>query len=355
VYTYDELRAWLSLALGPAWSIHVPSVLGDMALSTAWPAEQPKRDGRVSERAIIEGWLHKHGCADPGHFLDGACEPLAVALGREVQMHLVARTLAPDRVADTAHHTLQQELSQDGAQAAERVFGGCFARGFVDGRATWSTEVWGERYEIRNDIDGGGAPEEDPGLVAYLYGCRGAQKRIAALAAELDDADDECQRVAAMPLYVLTYIWDADELSEEDMHMANADETAQYSCHVVGLVLDATRRVLVVADPNGGLLPGGCMEFLAVPPRPRAPSTSRAQFDIDENEAAQRGRGCMGAAKEVAEEENAADVGKGKKETKMCSSSVTKSSEGKGGKRTMAGSSSSARSSKRMASRMTTR
>ena len=85
-----------------------------------------------------------------------------------------------------------------------------------------------------------------------------------------------------MPLYVLTYIWDGHELHEEEMR-EGTDETAQYSCHVVGLNFDATKRVCVVADPNGGLVRGGNMEFVAVPLRPRAqPSTALSQHDVDE-------------------------------------------------------------------------
>ena len=54
----------------------------------------------------------------------------------------------------------------------------------------------------------------------------------------------------------------------------------------MGLVLDATRRVLIIADPNAGLLPGGNIEFLAVPPRSReaAPSTKISQFDLDQQQ-----------------------------------------------------------------------
>jgi len=41
-------------------------------------------------------------------------------------------------------------------------------------------------------------------------------------------------------------------------------ETAQYSCHVVGLVLSRSRNAFI-ADPNGALNPGSNMEFLSMP------------------------------------------------------------------------------------------
>ena len=70
---------------------------------------------------------------------------------------------------------------------------------------------------------------------------------------------------------------------QAQLNMDAAPETAQYSCHVVGLVMDASRRTLFVADPNGASLPGGNIELLAVPSYVLGadPSTSRSRFDID--------------------------------------------------------------------------
>ncbi len=65
-------------------------------------------------------------------------------------------------------------------------------------------------------------------------------------------------------------------------------ETAQYSCHVVGLVLHAPERVLYVCDPNGSLVAGGNMEFLALPFAARVgkASTATSQYDLDERQRA---------------------------------------------------------------------
>ncbi len=43
------------------------------------------------------------------------------------------------------------------------------------------------------------------------------------------------------------------------------EETAQYSLHTVGLVMHRDSRRLFVADPNGALIGGSNMEFLAMP------------------------------------------------------------------------------------------
>ena len=58
-------------------------------------------------------------------------------------------------------------------------------------------------------------------------------------------------------------IFDGDELSAEDLKRDDI-ETAQYSCHVVGLVLSPAQNAFI-ADPNGALIPGHNMEFLSVP------------------------------------------------------------------------------------------
>ena len=85
----------------------------------------------------------------------------------------------------------------------------------------------------------------------------------------------------------LDYIWDGDELSAADLKLPDI-ETAQYSCHVVGLVLHAASRTLYLCDPNGALVPGGNMEFLALPfaPRGAKPSTAVSQYDLQQRSAA---------------------------------------------------------------------
>jgi hypothetical protein len=46
--------------------------------------------------------------------------------------------------------------------------------------------------------------------------------------------------VVTLPLYVMNYIWDGDELSEEQLQLVEL-ETAQFSIHVVGVVFDPFR------------------------------------------------------------------------------------------------------------------
>jgi hypothetical protein len=86
-----------------------------------------------------------------------------------------------------------------------------------------------------------------------------------------------------MPLYILNYIYDNDELNDVDLTKSLA-ETAQYSCHAVGLIFDRKNCRIVVADPNGALIPGYNMEFVSVPlTERRSPSTKVSSFDLEKD------------------------------------------------------------------------
>ena len=72
--------------------------------------------------------------------------------------------------------------------------------------------------------------------------------------------------LAAVPLYVMNYIWDGDALDEKQL-LETCYETALYSIHVVGVVFDSNTQTVYIVDPNGPLMKGGSMEFLSLPIR----------------------------------------------------------------------------------------
>ena len=93
----------------------------------------------------------------------------------------------------------------------------------------------------------------------YLYGNSLSRIRIQ----ELTDSPDTDTII--IPLYILCYVFDSNELSTEDVQNVT-EETAQYSLHVVGLVMHRVQHILFVSDPNGALIIGGSsIEFLAMP------------------------------------------------------------------------------------------
>ncbi len=89
-------------------------------------------------------------------------------------------------------------------------------------------------------------------------------------------------------MYVLCYLFDENELTNDELQKTSV-ETAQYSLHVVGLVV--YNGIVMVADPNGVLRGGSNMEFLSMPltPLESQPTTcvSRYDRDVKANEAAQ--------------------------------------------------------------------
>jgi hypothetical protein len=198
-----------------------------------------------------------------------------------VKRILSSTNLEASDVPDQAHVQLRSELSEDPDTAPARIFRN-FERGFLPGdhggppRPSWNIGVWGERFRNTD-------------IASNLFGVSSVTHSIQTYRDELMNE----KAIGMMPLYNLTYIFSEEELRVEDLfddkgmpffakrgsHLA---EMAEYSVHVVGLVIDSVRQVCVVADPNGGLLPGGNIEFLSMPLcRRREPSTSVSRYDID--------------------------------------------------------------------------
>ena len=55
------------------------------------------------------------------------------------------------------------------------------------------------------------------------------------------------------PLYMLCYLFDNNELTNAELKNIK-EELAQYSLHVVGLVINSLNKTVIIADPNGALL-----------------------------------------------------------------------------------------------------
>ena len=88
-----------------------------------------------------------------------------------------------------------------------------------------------------------------------------------------------------LPMYVLAYIWDGCELTDDDLSRGDY-ETAVYSLHCIALVVDSVKKVAYIADPNGSLIPGSNIEFLRLPLRPlglhHRPTTFVSQYDREQ-------------------------------------------------------------------------
>jgi hypothetical protein len=264
VYTHASLCEWVRVALGGAtWSVHAP--LTSQRSPSSWPTT-------ARSRAAALAWLRANAPAglDAEDLLDGHCEPMAILATHHAQQQLAAGT-PPAAVADAAQAAASDQLRGIDGTAAPVVFASLVGRSLDD----WSTpgpRLWAwlpltaPEAPARSEADLLAGTERTSTLLAALG------ERAAATAASL-----------VTPLYCVAYIFDADELDDSELR-ETAEETAQYSSHVLGLLLDGASRSAVLCDPNGALLPGGNMELLALPLRRRReePSTAVSRFDLDQ-------------------------------------------------------------------------
>jgi hypothetical protein len=97
----------------------------------------------------------------------------------------------------------------------------------------------------------------------------------------LSEINESQSNISCIPLYILNYLYDTEELSPADLLLVSSEESAQYSLHAVGLVFDRTHKRIIVADPNGALIPGSNMEFVQIPLLCRSKaSTKLSTYDI---------------------------------------------------------------------------
>ena len=158
-------------------------------------------------------------------------------------------------ISKSSHNTLKSKLELlDPRESAELVFGE-YIRQELPSPLFWGSKIAGSYKQ-------------------YLFGHDLAKVSI------LEAANDPS--IGFMPLYVLNYIFDEDELSDRELK-CTVQETAQYSLHVVGLVFDKHKSRILIADPNGALKPGSNMEFLSMPLKRRREkgSTAVSRFDLD--------------------------------------------------------------------------
>ena len=113
VYNYDQIVHFLQ-ELDSNWNVYVHPVLGETALSAAWPKKEDAKE--------TLDWLTSNGCRNAQDVLDGACVPLARLCGVQA-CQLLLEGKQPAVVATEVHSSCLQRLrglSPD--DAAELVF-----------------------------------------------------------------------------------------------------------------------------------------------------------------------------------------------------------------------------------------
>ena len=248
-YSHDNLHAWLKTIL-PTWEIFIPQqeVKGSSALSFPALSDWPS----INIRDTVKHWIEEQNVENKDGLLDGLCEPLAFYLSLKLKEDV---ELGKFHSIRRSYQNIKSELDSLEAVDAAQLVLGRYINQVQDSPLFWGEGIVGSKKN-------------------YLFGHNLVKASI------LEAANNPAINI--MPLYVLNYIFDGDELSNNELKNA-VEETAQYSLHVVGLVFDMHRSRLFIADPNGALIPGSNMEFLSMPLKTRntAASTKVSCFDLE--------------------------------------------------------------------------
>ena len=250
-YSHGNIYDWLNTILTD-WTIIIPSnSCSEFALSN-WPATGLTRNG-------VKQWLEDKNHQKPDDLIDGACEPLAYYLSSSIsQLNLSSIIeLSEDkesRCLTSIYEQVKKGLDQlEPRLAAEKIFGN-YIKQEVQSPQFWH-KSFGNSYKN------------------FLFGHPLAEKRLLEIVASGGDTK-------FIPLYVLCYVFDNNELTNAELKNIK-EESAQYSLHAVGLVINSLNKTVIIADPNGALIGGSNMEFLTMPltKLQSKPTTSLSCYD----------------------------------------------------------------------------
>lgn len=250
-YSNENIKAWLESAIDMNnWKVFVTTYSNKRSFGKAisqWPNK--------AQRSSVLRWLKSQNCNDAEDLLEGSCEPLALYLSVSVQKAIREREFEEmEEVFNDVSTTLKKMKPLKAAEIVYQHYINPISRGPI---------FWDSSFQGFSCAD-------------FLFGTEAMKFKV-----KNATQDDSC--ISIMPLYILNYIYDNDELNDVDLTKSLA-ETAQYSCHAVGLIFDRKNCRIVVADPNGALIPGYNMEFVSVPlTERRSPSTKVSSFDLEKN------------------------------------------------------------------------
>jgi hypothetical protein len=249
-YSHKNLHDWLKTFL-PEWNIIIPDNEGPEPLSvlSEWPANGNCHNG-------VKQWLQENMHQTPDDLIDGACEPLAFWLSAYIKYSQIVdknnfeRSNIPIVIYDkdyllTTYREAKSRLENMEPSIAAKCIFGDYIKQEVPSPLFWP------------DVSLGEASYKE-----FLFGHHRAMKRILDVVEANSLLSEE--KIISIPLYVLCYIFDNDELTNAELKNTKV-ETAQYSLHVVGLVINSFTKTIIIADSNGALRGGSNMEFLSMP------------------------------------------------------------------------------------------
>jgi len=233
-YDHQNMLDWLKKFL-PDWTIIIPN--SSCSALSDWPTKGIIRNG-------VKEWLEENNHPNPEDLIDGACDPLAYYLSSSISEILLSSKIElntnaqQNEFVSSVYKEVKHGLAQlEPSIAAQSIFGEYVKQ------ESQSPQFWPEI--------------SDDSFNHFLLGHHLARGRIQDIVASGDSTK-------IIPLYVLCYLFDENELTNSMLKKVK-EETAQYSLHAVGLVINSAIKTIIVADPNGGLKEGSNMEFLSMP------------------------------------------------------------------------------------------
>ena len=264
-YDIANMKTYVTGLLPPGWCIlfpaieagitHLPSKRGltqnkkeqELAafLGVTAPVARDRLDGHCETCAVlmastlVQALFTREGCSPnmPGSCLNNLRDNLTKA-SFKVQM---------ERIFAAERHVLQSVKEKECDSTVHEDSTAFKARSADDRtRLFWPdiTETSSVAERTSNWCAGG--PDTQKSFASAAEFVRGARS------------------VIRLPLYVLCYIFDGNELTNADLENTEI-ESAQYSLHVLGVVLDGRTNTCFVCDPNGYFKPGSGLEYLHLP------------------------------------------------------------------------------------------
>lgn len=275
-YDHTNLAQWLAGELPDGWTVvPPPSLAHPDGTVVAAPSGFPEENNLEAQIALIE-FLSMVGLTpdlDASDLIDGHCETVA-AVTAEYFLKEIASGIdrAPADTALAAYSRLAADIAAADVSGQIGLLFGPQKR--AEDTHSPRSHMWAALYPPAMAW-----PCDSTDFLAEM--CAGVSPRFGPwLATALSLAEAPF----AFPLYVTNYIWDGDELTEAEL--TKRIETACYSVHAIGLIVDPGRKLAYFADPNGPLLKGGSMEFVSLPftrfGRGIKPTTAVSQWDRDE-------------------------------------------------------------------------
>eukprot|EP00040_Diaphanoeca_grandis_P019289 m.101792 g.101792 ORF g.101792 m.101792 type:complete len:318 (-) comp27351_c0_seq1:11-964(-) len=249
VFNHDNLCKEIHLAL-PDWMVIAPPE------GVTAPSGFPLENSLEAQEALRDFLPPTNETRDYEDMLEGHCETVAAALSLTLVEYLQTTKKTKDvpvGILKTAYDTMATKLeTSEVASQIEQLFKPAACAVGKERWRMWET-LMGSPVIINRQSDFllqhtiGGSPSWKKLVQAFVARCR-----------------KEKLSTCALPMYVMAYIWDGDELTNKELNIEGV-ETAQYSIHAIGLVFDFGSQTVYLADPNGPLLQGGGMEFVEVP------------------------------------------------------------------------------------------